>query len=310
MKIKRSVVVIFPNLITIGNGICGFAALVKLFKVDVAAAEGTPVLEGEQFIVFAAWLVLLGMVFDVFDGQVARLTGRTSDLGAELDSLCDLVTFGLVPAVMVVRMNMVYARAWQYWVWFLCLLYFVGALLRLARFNVENDHDESSHLCFKGLPSPAAAGCVATLVILFYYLKNFQARELQLLADYRDTIFSSIAWLPFGLPFVAAFLGYTMVHTKLKFDHLGSRLLMRRHSFDTLSYLIFGGILVSTLPEILLPLFFLGYLVYTPVRYVIRRRFGMRPVSDAAVRTGNGARRPAEPDASRQPGERTGEPGR
>jgi CDP-diacylglycerol--serine O-phosphatidyltransferase len=299
MKIRQSVVHLFPSLITVGNGICGFAALVKVLKVGVAAGADPPALVGEEYLVTAAWLVLLGMVFDVFDGRVARLTGKTSDLGAQLDSLCDLITFGLVPAVMVVRMNMTAAKVWQNWVWFLCLLYFLGALLRLARFNVETEPDESAHLCFKGLPSPAAAGCIATVVIFYYYLVRFESWELQhLLADQRELLQGSIAWIPFGLPILAGLLGYTMVHTRLEFDHVASRLLGRRQPIETLSYLLFGGVLVWALPEVLLPLLFVGYLLYTPARYgarlLTRRGRGGKGASGPGSAAGNGTDDPGE----------------
>ena len=262
-KIRIAHSSVLPNLITVGNGICGFAALVKILKVGVTSDQ-PPVLEGENYLVMAAWLVLLGMVFDVFDGRVARITGKTSDLGAQLDSLCDLLTFGVVPALLVVRINMVQPQVWQNWVWFLSLFYFIGALLRLARFNVENDEDEEAHLCFKGLPSPAAAGCIATLVILYYYITDFQGVRLQYLSEYKEALQASVEWIPYVLPLLAAFLGYTMVHTRLKFEHVASRLFGRRRSFDFISQLVFGGVLVAALPEILLPLFFIGYLLLTP----------------------------------------------
>ena len=292
MRITRSSVL--PNLITVGNGICGFAALVKILKVGVTSDQ-SPVLGGENYLVMAAWLVLLGMVFDVFDGRVARMTGKTSDLGAQLDSLCDLLTFGVVPALLVVRINMIEEAVSPNWVWFLALLYFVGALLRLARFNVENDHDDDAHLCFKGLPSPAAAGCVATLVILYYYIRDFRgvrleylSERIQYLSEYKETLQASVAWIPYVLPLLAAFLGYTMVHTRLKFDHVASRLFGRHRSFDFMSKLVFGGVLVAALPEILLPLFFIGYLISTPARALFRLATGKRDDPSPAI-GGNGA---------------------
>jgi len=166
MEINRSV--LLPNLVTVGNGVCGFAALTWLFKVQVVGGEdGTLVFNNAGYFATAAWLVLLGMVFDVFDGKVARMSGGSSALGAQLDSLCDLVTFGLVPAVMMLRLSMVSSEWWQRVVWFFSLAYFLGATLRLARFTAENEPEESAHVAFKGLPSPGAAGCVASLVLFF-----------------------------------------------------------------------------------------------------------------------------------------------
>src|SRR5690606_5060786 len=193
-------------------------------------------LHGENFTI-AAYLVLLGMIFDVFDGKLARTFGGGSELGAQLDSLCDLVTFGLVPAVMILRMNLEPASGgsaldaggvgpWQKVVWFLALAYFLGALLRLARFNVENAPDESAHLAFKGLPSPAAAGCVASLVTFQRYILKFDANELQwierwLSPSLRQTISDQIApGIKYVLAFLAPVLGFAMVSDRIRFAHM------------------------------------------------------------------------------------------
>ena len=264
-----------PNLITTGNGICGFAAIVKLLKIEIVASTvpGEPgtFVNPEEFAV-AAWLILLGMVFDVFDGQVARLSKATSDLGAQLDSFCDLITFGVAPALLVLRLNMVYTHPfWQHLVWFLCLAYFVGALLRLARFNVENDHDADAHLAFKGLPTPAAAGCVASLVIFYNYVLQFQAGELEFLSRYveKESIQEIGYSLPYILPALALVLGWTMVSDRLKFDHVASQLFHRSQTFNLFVYLVFGVILAFIFPEVVLPLVFIGYLFFTPSRLCV-----------------------------------------
>jgi CDP-diacylglycerol--serine O-phosphatidyltransferase len=223
----------------------------------------------------AAWLVLLGMVFDVFDGKVARMSGGSSALGAQLDSLCDLVTFGLVPAVMMLRLSMVSSEWWQRVVWFFSLAYFLGATLRLARFTAENEPEESAHVAFKGLPSPGAAGCVASLVLFFSYISAFEARELKWISGFIEpetlqTLQRFVASIPVILPPLGLILGFTMVSNRLRFEHVGSRVFNRRHTFDFFVYLIFGALLVCLIPEILLPIIFLGYLFYSPVRFMLR----------------------------------------
>ena len=112
---------LLANLLTVGNGICGFAAVVKLSEVRVAEGGG---FENPENFTVAAFLVLLGMVFDVFDGKVARMSKGGSELGAQLDSFCDLITFGLVPAFMIVQLNLAgpdlgNTGRWQSVVWFL-----------------------------------------------------------------------------------------------------------------------------------------------------------------------------------------------
>ena len=154
-------IAVVPSLVTLGNLLCGFAAIV------FASAEVSP-LEGGANFELAAWLIFLGMVFDGLDGRVARMTGQTTDFGCQLDSLCDAVTFGAAPAVLVHRMVSAStefhlpAQA----IWLASALYAVCAILRLARFNVTTSADEESHDYFQGLPSPAAAGLVASLVLV------------------------------------------------------------------------------------------------------------------------------------------------
>lgn len=261
-----------PNLITIGNGICGFTAIVKLLKVEIVATE-TGALEfrnPEEFIL-AAWLIMLGMVFDVFDGQVARLARSTSDLGAQLDSLCDLITFGAAPALLVLRLNMTGSPFWQKVVWLLCLAYFMGALLRLARFNVENEHEEEAHLAFKGLPTPAAAGCIASLVIFQGYLVALDKPELIYVASrLPEGALGRIAvHIPHVLAGLSLVLGWTMVSDRLKFDHVASQLFHRNQSFNLFVTLIFAALLAFIVPEIILPLVFVGYLFFTPSRFLL-----------------------------------------
>lgn len=263
---------VFANLLTIGNGVCGFAALVKLSKIEVAS-DGT--LLNPENLVFAGYLVLLGMLFDAFDGKVARMVKGSTELGAQLDSLCDLVTFGLVPALMIVQMNLDGSPRWLNMVWFFSLAYFLGALLRLARFNVENAPEEEAHLCFKGLPSPAAAGCVASLVIFQGYVLKAEQAELKWLAEYVpvETMIAYVGAVNYLLPFLGVMLGFTMVSSRLKFEHIGSRIFGRSHSWEFFVSLIFAALLLAIIPEVFLPLAFIGYLIWTPVVFLFRLVF-------------------------------------
>ena len=275
MEINRNV--LLPNLLTIGNGICGFVALTTLYRVGPNPAEATAAFAT------AAWLVFLGMVFDVFDGKVARAAGGSSALGAQLDSLCDLITFGLVPAMMILQMNRSPESNWEKLVTVLSLAYFLGATMRLARFTAENSPDESAHLAFKGLPTPAAGGCVASLVIFYCYIQQFSKPELRWISDNwiaQDKIQNAIGFIPLLLPFFALVLGFTMVSNRLVFDHAGSWFFGRKHSFDFFAYIIFGAVLAAVIPEVLLPIGFLGYLIYKPILLCVRKVFSRG--SDAA----------------------------
>jgi phosphatidylserine synthase len=178
---------------------------------------------------------------------------------------------------MILRLNIGY-DAPPYWgrvVWFLSLAYFLGAMLRLARFTAESGPEEEEHLAFKGLPSPGAAGCVASLVIFYRYISAFKAKELEWLSSILpqaaiQEIQGWVEYIPRLLPFLGLILGFTMVANRLRFPHFGSLVFQRKHSFDVFVYLIFGGIIVAIVPEVILPLIFIGYLLASPARAIAR----------------------------------------
>ena len=279
MELRRGS--LFANLLTIGNGVCGFAALIKLSQLQLAEDNS---LVNPENLVFSGYLILLGMLFDAFDGKVARMVKGSTELGAQLDSLCDLITFGLVPAFMIFQMQLGASPRWMNVVWFFSLAYFLGALLRLARFNVENSPEEEAHLCFKGLPSPAAAGCVASLVIFQNYVLKAEQAEIKWVSENLFSIESMktfVTAISYTLPFLGVFLGFTMVSSRLKFEHVGSRIFGKSHSWEFFVSLIFAALLLAIVPEVFLPLAFIGYLVWTPVMFLFRLVFSGRGSSQA-----------------------------
>ncbi len=148
-SLKRGVYLL-PNLVTTGGLFAGFYGIVATMKGDYH---------------LAAWFILISAVFDALDGKVARLTGTTSRFGVEYDSLVDVVSFGVAPGLLM------YSWALQSFGklgWLAAFLYVVCGALRLARFNIQVNTVESRR--FVGLPIPAAAGMVASCVLLFYHL--------------------------------------------------------------------------------------------------------------------------------------------
>src|ERR1700686_2560213 len=94
-------IAVLPTLLTLGNGICGLAAIAfasKIYPEHPAAGD-------EANFVYAGWFILFAMVFDMLDGYVARLTKTASDFGGELDSLCDVVSFGVAPAFLLLKLG-------------------------------------------------------------------------------------------------------------------------------------------------------------------------------------------------------------
>jgi len=115
----------------------------------------------------AVYLILLAIVFDMLDGSVARLTHSVSEFGRELDSLCDLVAFGVAPAVLMHVFFTPQPRAVGHITSVLAILFVICGALRLARFNV---YQSNQRMIFTGLPIPAAGGTLASFVVFVDYL--------------------------------------------------------------------------------------------------------------------------------------------
>src|SRR6056297_1422394 len=145
---RRLMLAVLPTMLTLGNGMCGLGAI----AVAVSGAElGWPL---EQKLFASGMLIFGGMLFDALDGSAARMTGQETEFGSQLDSLCDAVTFGTAPAVIIWRISDALP---QRFLWAVGALFTLCVLIRLARFNVETGEDDT-HETFEGLPSPAAAG--------------------------------------------------------------------------------------------------------------------------------------------------------
>jgi len=228
-----------PSLVTLGNGIAGFAAIhfatKPLLPSKIAEGETAAAAWVTGNLVIAAWMIFAGMICDALDGRLARITGQTSEFGAQLDSLCDAITFGVAPALLMLRTVQaelfgfvqevdilpragVAGRA----VWFIAAMYACCAILRLARFNVENEPDLASHMQFSGLPSPAAAMSVTSLVLLHDYFAAATEgwRTAEWLSD--TTIWT--------IPVVTLISAVLMV-SRIPFVHVANQYLHGRRSF-------------------------------------------------------------------------------
>lgn len=143
---KKSMnIYILPNLFTTGNIFFGFFSMIKT-------------LEGNYLV--AAYAIVGAAVFDLLDGRVARLTHATSKFGMEYDSLSDLVSFGVAPAILLYLWAL---KPFDRIGWLACFVFMACGALRLARFNVQVASIEKKY--FQGLPIPMAAGIVATSVM-------------------------------------------------------------------------------------------------------------------------------------------------
>ncbi|MGE0042154.1 MAG: CDP-diacylglycerol--serine O-phosphatidyltransferase [Vicinamibacterales bacterium] len=149
----RRGVSLLPSLFTLANLFCGWSCVVYAMRGELTTA---------------APFIGVAIVLDMLDGRIARLTGTSSDFGVQLDSLADLISFGMAPAVL--------AYAWGLQPlgrlgWATGFLFVTAAALRLARFNIQTHSDKRY---FVGMPSPAAAGVPAATV--FYYPMGLMTR--------------------------------------------------------------------------------------------------------------------------------------
>ncbi len=241
MKPVRAIAVL-PTLFTLGNLVCGFFAIVvasRIGKPSELAWVPTPGIETARQLfdsgdpnhnlMFGGCLIFLAMLCDMFDGQVARLTRTTSDFGGQLDSLCDLVSFGVAPAILLVKMCPQFTSLHNEAVWSIAALFACCAALRLARFNVETD-EADDHGTFAGLPSPAAAAVIASFAMLTYSLRNEVNFEAYRQYD---------QWIQLTLPPFAAVVSLLMV-SRITYPHLVVQFLRGKRSFSQVVTIVFA----------------------------------------------------------------------
>lgn len=200
-----------PNSLTLCNSLCGFAAILFTLRVY---NSGSGDMRAEVF-AMSAWLILFAMVFDSLDGFAARIFNAASMHGIQMDSLADMVTFGVAPATLVAilahtQRNTV-GEEFELTTYLLCSVYLGGAALRLATYNVHAMVEKKSSDKFSGLPSPGAAAAICS-VVLWAQHTNFSLSHLTVI-----------------LPVYAAILGLLMV-SKVPYTHFGKWVLSIRRN--------------------------------------------------------------------------------
>ncbi|GIW83099.1 MAG: CDP-diacylglycerol--serine O-phosphatidyltransferase [Gemmatales bacterium] len=263
-------IAIIPTLLTLANAVCGFAAIAYASRINFTQAT-------EYYFAVSGWLIVAAMLFDVFDGYVARLSRTASKFGGELDSLCDAVSFGLAPAFILLKMGPGWEpRAFLHqFLAGIAALYLVCTLLRLARFNVENSPDPSAHKRFRGLPSPAAAGCIASLAIFRGTLISWSSLDSSYVLNIIE------AWATLGALAVALLMVSQVPYPHFSKKFLDPVLYRRRH-FQHLIQLVLLVFLIVTTRELALIVGFWLYAIGIPVRYAILRSLKPRAVPTPA----------------------------
>jgi CDP-diacylglycerol--serine O-phosphatidyltransferase len=282
-------IAILPSIITLINAMCGFIAIVCASRGPGPRWE---ILVVRKFFLtgfaLSGYMIFLAMIADLLDGQAARLSKTTSSFGGQLDSLSDVISFGVAPAFLMMKVVEVHyehlriespalTRIAGRSVLFIATIYAMCTVIRLARFNVENVEDESAHTRFAGLPSPAAAGVVVSLVI---FLQDF----LPKVADRSDALFrvfeNAVVW---ALPFVTLLAGILMV-TRISYPHAANQFLRGKKTFGTFLVVFFAGLLMVWNIQLAMVIGFCGFALFGVVRQavlVIFRREKPRPAADA-----------------------------
>jgi len=225
-KIKQ----FLPTFVSMCNLACGFGAIVFIMNKELS---------------YAAWLIIAAMVCDGLDGQLARMMKVKLNWGAHFDTLADLVTFGIVPAVLVGAMDIFDSHIA---IWFVCFFFTLSASIRLARFEAQKDHDTVRCKYFTGLPTTLAGGTIASLVLLDTHLKGLL--DLQIVSK--------------GLPSIVFILSILML-SKVRYIKIIDAFKEKQDSTQLVkSIIVFSLLLVSFIlyPHIMLSIGFSAYVIF------------------------------------------------
>lgn len=241
-EIRRKVYIL-PNLFTSANLLFGFYAIVYALRTT---------LNGQHKYSMCVYFIFLAAIFDLMDGSVARKTNTASKFGIEYDSLSDLVSFGVAPAVtMYLWMFQGLGRLG----WVICFLYVACAALRLARYNVQSVSVENKH--FQGMPVPMAALSLLGM-LLIWRGRDVSAVNVPILGDLHAVIL------------IAMFLISLLMVSSIPYRNTKSLSLRRKLPFYTLPLVVIGIVIWAINP--LWIMFSLAYLyvVSGPIEFTIR----------------------------------------
>ena len=228
---RKRGIYLLPNILTTANLFCGFYAM-------LASMQG-----GYEL---ASIVLVVAMILDSLDGRIARMTNTMSKFGAEFDSLADLVTFGVAPAILTYSWAL---SAYGKWGWLVAFLFVVCGALRLARFNIQIGIIEGR--VFNGLPIPGAASVIATGVMLYFYLGGE--------GKYHD----------FPILMATVVLALLMV-SNIKYYSFKDLNFFSRKPFMSFVLIVIIMIIVAAEPQVTLFIFSVGYCLSGPSWWLIR----------------------------------------
>ena len=269
---RASRIYFLPNLMTAGNLFCGFMAILQCIQARLAETSLTNEYNGStnaEHYRFAVWFIFGAAGFDALDGRLARMGGRESLFGAEFDSLADVISFGMAPALLMLYLIISPTQAQDYqWFrnigWFVGFIYLLCAAMRLARFNVITKPllrpgTKESGKDFVGLPVPAAATTVAATVLFMLRLTEMD-RSLK-------------SWA-LALPPLMLLVAFLMMSTVRYPSGKNVDMLTQTRLRPFVGVLIMIGLVVSYKEYAVLGIC-LGYLFFGLFRHVRRGRPGI-----------------------------------
>ena len=237
----------WPNFMTAGNLFCGFYAMLLLLKEPTQAQAQT-----------AIFFILGACLFDMLDGRIARAIGEESPFGREFDSLADIVSFGVAPALLmhhVVLDSLDNDRAG----WFIAYFYILCGAIRLARFNcLAAAPGKKVSRDFTGCPIPAAAGVISSVTLL--------------LLDEKAKSFFELGMWKWTLPGLMVLLSWLMV-SKLRYPSFKGLSWKTKRTIPWFFGAIFVVALIIYKPRIMPAVIFVGYLFYGLVRPWVKREW-------------------------------------
>ncbi len=241
---------VLPTLMTAGNILCGYVAILLIF-------DGKHNDDPSRYH-YAILAILTACIFDALDGRVARMGGQESPFGRELDSLADIVSFGVAPAMLVhdiVLKDLDQPRGAG---WLISCIYLVCGAMRLARFNCIAAMDvKSTSKNFQGCPIPAAAGVISSITLVIIW---WEGKE------------RAIGNMKYGLAVLMLLLAFIMV-SKVEYPSFKSVNWRTQRSFNAVLISIFAIAATVMWWQVMPAILFVSYLIYPlAVRPWISRR--------------------------------------
>jgi CDP-diacylglycerol--serine O-phosphatidyltransferase len=245
---------VLPNLMTAGNLLCGFMAILHI------VGRFQPDLEHQRYL-WAIGFILAACVFDALDGRLARMQGQSSDFGREFESLADIVSFGIAPALLVHDIVLQeFERVVNGAGWLIACVYLVCGAMRLARFiclAARENKDPDSAKSFRGCPIPAAAGVIVSLTLTLLWLDG-EEREIG-------------RW-KYALPVLMLLLSYLMV-SNLEYPSFKAINFRTRRSFHWAIISILLVALLAMAWQWMPTVIFVSYLLYGLIRPWVSRKW-------------------------------------